>query len=309
MPGLRLRDVDAGDLTAAFSDWVDRLESLPAKRTAVESLYAGDHWKVVRTLQRSATASGLRATIWVCSAGYGLLPLDVEIKPYSATFSNRDSDSVCRWSDQEDESLARRTQSWWLRMTNWRGPTGAKARSIAAIAERQPTVPLIVVVSATYLSAITADLLKARELLADPDLLTIVSAGTHSLPTLEPHLLPITADWQRTLGGNLTSLNARIAKSILAQCGPYGLRTSTIRARLTAPESLPPRKRRVARSRITDEQILEFIRMGIRQQPGSSQSLLLRRLRDGGKACEQGRFAALFRSISDSHAYSGAESA
>jgi hypothetical protein len=48
---------------------------------------------------------------------------------------------------------------------------------------------------------------------------------------------------------------------------------------------------------VTDEQIREFIRRELSRNRVASRSLLLRKLRDSGRACEQSRFACLYREM------------
>jgi len=51
---------------------------------------------------------------------------------------------------------------------------------------------------------------------------------------------------------------------------------------------------RSVRVRMTDAEVIEFINKARNDKPQVSKSRLLRRLRDGGRSCEQGRFGELF---------------
>jgi len=52
-----------------------------------EALYGGDHWSVVRELATNDLFGYRDIRIWVCSAGYGLIPLGSRIHPYSGIYS------------------------------------------------------------------------------------------------------------------------------------------------------------------------------------------------------------------------------
>ena len=88
-----MRGIDARDVDSAFAEWSSRLERCTAEPVPARRLYAGDHWSVVQYLEDVAAASKLDSAIWVCSAGYGLIGIDTNIKPYSATFSSRHLDT------------------------------------------------------------------------------------------------------------------------------------------------------------------------------------------------------------------------
>jgi hypothetical protein len=54
---------------------------------------------------------------------------------------------------------------------------------------------------------------------------------------------------------------------------------------------------RYQRSPRTDPQVTTFIRRRLTTDPEATSSRLLREFRDLGYACEQGRFAALYRAV------------
>ncbi len=96
-PGLRMREVQATDIGTGFAAWIERLSTSEAETVLAGNLYAGEHWSIVRSLEDVAASSGLEATVWICSAGYGLIGLDTRIKPYSATFASNHADTVRKW--------------------------------------------------------------------------------------------------------------------------------------------------------------------------------------------------------------------
>jgi len=291
--GLTLRDVQAPDLRAGFATWLDRLSECRAESIPARRLYAGDHWSIVKTLESVATASGFDAVVWVCSAGYGLLKIDSNIKPYSATFSSRHPDTICKWNGTGSHLDNR--ASWWQLQGEWSGPDPSLPRSITKIAAADPESPLLVVASQVYLGAIVKDVQRAAQVLRDPDLLCVVSTGTNLVPGLEGNLLPSSAALQKSVGGSLRTLNIRLARIILGESTAGDLRASCLipnfRQRVAVALPLP----KYERDDMADDGIRQYIEEALNQDLKTSWSSLLRSLRNSGRACSQERFSRLFQ--------------
>src|SRR5262249_51154771 len=150
--------------------WVARLLSDRSQLLPAFELYAGDHWSIVRTLRTIAVDVGLKAEIWVCSAGYGLVRTASCLKPYAATFSSRHPDGVP--SRLDDPVGADVVQHWWAHLAKWEGPEPGMPRTIADLARTNPRAPMLVAGSPSYLNAIAADLSQAANALASEDLLS-----------------------------------------------------------------------------------------------------------------------------------------
>ena len=294
--GLKMRDVQADHLDVAFEEWRWRLERSDAETLTARHLYSGDHWSVVQSLEEKAYASGIKPTIWVCSAGYGLIAIDAAIKPYSATFSANHPDTVCRWRPSAN-ARGRNGLAWWDRLQAWTGPEPESPRSISALAKSSPEIPLLVVASNNYIKAIGQDLKQAAGCLEDSDLLSVISTGTKSLRGLDANLILSSSSLQRTMGGSLISLNVRLARAILSGIPYPNLRAPVLRAKVgrLVEESLPVTK--VVRGRMSDEEVRGYIEASLKQDSRISWSVLLRRLRHNGKACRQERFSQLFKSV------------
>jgi hypothetical protein len=287
-----LREVRGRSIEERAQKWIDRLSVNGEADIPALQLYCGEYWSVARSLPAAARDAGIAARIWICSAGYGLISPQSEICPYSATFAPCERDSVTRGFDSESKRIT--AQQWWKTLARWSGPTGTELRNITAIARRYPRVPLLVVASSDYLHAIEQDLIGAAGLLANSSLLLIASAGMRTFGKLTDHLLPCDARLQSCLGGTRGSLNIRIAKRLLQYMGrgPISLeqQKSQLRRLLNKQRPIEQYRRRV----LTDEHIREFICLELKRNSGASRSLLLRKLRDSGRACEQSRFAGLY---------------
>jgi hypothetical protein len=259
-----------------------------------EALYSGDSWSVIRSLAKGGPRTP-PVRVWVCSAGYGLLSSESLLHPYSATFDSGQADSVPangRGAAARDASRA-----WWRLLSEWEGPSPRGPRTIAELAEAYPRSPLLVVASEVYLVAVADDLRAGRAKLADPDLLSIISAGSADVEGLEKHLLPCDARLQRLVGGARASLNARLARLALSSLrgrAPTYPALSELFTGLLAeqPEVSSPR-----RAALTDAEVKGYLKDPLERNPDVRPTPLLRKLRDSGRACEQSRFASLFRAV------------
>jgi hypothetical protein len=260
---------------------MQRLTSSDLDTVRAEDLYAGEHWDIARALPRLATGFA-RPTLWVASAGWGLIPIDAAIRPYSATFSTRHLDSV---SDN-----AQGAQDWWSAIAAWRGPTPGASRSLTALMADHPRDRVLLVLSQPYFAACGNDLRDAITT-ANDSMLSIIAAGVTPQPALAAWQFPADARLQHHVGGTRGSLNVRIAADLLSTgLTDHDAMSCHLRQRLTAAPDLPTYERR----RLADDEVITFIRARRATNPSLSRTSLLRELRDGGMACEQARFADLF---------------
>ncbi|RGA04363.1 hypothetical protein DI270_014525 [Microbispora triticiradicis] len=250
-------------------------------------MYAGEHWQIARTLVEVVGAS---ASLWVASAGYGLISADVPIHAYAATFAAGQPDSVA-----VDSAGAR---TWWHELSCWPGPQEGAPRSLAELAERDPDATIIAVLSDAYLRACVIDIRRAISRLADPENLSVFGPPG-SVTGIEEHMVPVTAALRPLVGGSLQALNVRAARYVLGVAREAGspLRRSLL-AKLAADAAVAAPAdsgRRGPGIRMSDAEVREFIRGHL--GPGASATRLLRKLRDTGRSCEQARFRDLFITV------------
>ncbi len=289
VPGsLRLRHVVDASSAGRAAQWIDQLERSTEPTLPARQLYAGEHWQVVRGLEPTAAAAGLDASLWVCSAGYGLVSADAPLRPYAATFATGHADSV--------SADPRNRPRWWASLADWKGPVPSAPRTLRDLARSQPRTVFLVALSSTYLAACADDLLGLADELASPEHLTIISTGTRSSGPLARHLAPATAQLQPMLGGTRQSLNARILAYLLREQAA-ALTHTYIQRVLGGLLAAAPPLARYERAPRTDHQVRMFIRRRLTSEPEVTASRLLREFREFGYACEQGRFAALYRAV------------
>lgn len=263
--------------------WISRLaqtEDVP-QVTALE-LYAGEHWSVARGFP-ALHRPGEVIRLWASSAGYGLIPADAPVKPYHATLTPGQTDSVPGTAAH-----------WWSFLGEWPGPAPGQPRSIRALVAADPAAVFMFVLSESYLRACRADIAGARDSITDPDRLFIVSAGARPEGDLAAAMVPADARLQARFGGTRRALNARIGANLLAE----GIRgkdeaAAYLARLLTAQPPIP----RYDRKKQSDREILDLIARRLAEAPAPSANRLLREFRDAGLACEQRRFSQLYRKV------------
>jgi hypothetical protein len=222
----------------------------------------------------------------VCSAGYGLIRASARIRPYAASFSGYE-DRVpggafgARW--------------WWQALARWEGPEPGQPRSIRELAAANPTASFMLALSAAYLDACRDDINAATTELHDPDRLLVISAGTRGpCGELTRLIVPADARLQAVLGGARQALNARITDRLLSTGLTSRAEASRYMAELLADQ---PPVTRYERKKLSDEEVIAMIKSRLARESGMPASRMLREFRDIGYACEQQRFADLYRRI------------
>jgi hypothetical protein len=289
-----LRAVPGRTPAARAGAWVRRLGAAGGDLLPAASLYAGDHWSVVRSMQEDTAGSGRRVNVWVCSAGYGLIPLEAKVAAYAATFAPNHPDSVTRGERNGKASAARR--AWWSALAAWPGPAPGSPRRIADLVSGRKDCLLLVAASPHYLDAVTDDLEQAAEMLG-PTRLSIFSAGADSHPSLDRYCIPCDGRLQNVLGGSLISLNCRCLRYALGQLSESATDLSDLPRKFARLLQKQPQLKRPQRTPLSDEAVCAFIEEALSADRGVRPTPLLRRLRESGQACEHARFGAMFRRV------------
>jgi hypothetical protein len=288
---LRLQSVRERDPAARARAWCKLLECHSSPTRPAIDLYAGDHWKVVRTLPDAAQAAGYEAELWVLSAGYGLVSATAPLPAYSATFARGHQDSIA--DRTECISAEAMNQAWWLFLSEWGGPTPGAIRSLQELARRDADAGLLIFGSPDYVRAVEKDLLAAADALRRPERLVVISSRGVKGGRLDPHLIESDAGLLGRLGGGRVSIHARVARLLLELADVGDWDVGTLRERYQAVQSKVPETRVQPRTRLSDEEMCRFIITELSEDSSASATSLLRRLRQSGRACEQTRFKNL----------------
>lgn len=305
LPYLRIGDRPVGSLASRVEDWITALQSSTDEESPAESLYAGDHWSVVRAIA-AESRPGLDVRIWVASGGYGLIGLDTPVRAYGATFARGHADSVAL----NDSTYT--TADWWDAMANWcpRGWTGP--RSVEELARRaQPSSQsfVLLALSDPYVEALERDIATSRSLI--PERLATISVGGATVRSghegASLNLIRADARLKGLVGGAMHAINARVARRVLAEADRWFPSLEGLQQLVDHWMSEAPPMPVYNRDRKSDDEVRALIAEALRRDPRITHTRLLRDLRSAGQACEQGRFRTLFREVREQSAPSSAE--
>lgn len=274
--------------------WFEALLSYQGEKKPSSDLYQGDHWSSSVAAADLVREQDVGVSLWVCSAGFGLISDDTDLPPYAATFSANSPNTIGRdLADMDDPNLANRR--WWSLLAE--KEFGNKPRSLSELFELYSGDTFLLILSQTYMNAVSDDLKKALTKLSERGDCAVFSVGGGGA-WLEPYVVPGDARLQKEVGGTLTALNARFARHCLSSVPASEWSSSSWKELATdLMEQLPPYSP-PKRTPMTDDEVVEFITTSLQDDPGWSKTRLLRHLRQvEGKACEQKRFGALFKQV------------
>jgi hypothetical protein len=266
--------------------WWRALRSLKADTRPALDTYAGDHWSVVRSLPHEAWKRGWHATLWVLSAGYGLLPAETLIHGYSATFAYGHNDSV----GKNAAEIAR----WWAALSKKPLDGRSQPRSLTQLFRQDPSAAFLIVGSPNYLRAVEADLLRGIKAASREPRVVIVSSTSGLRATgLAQWLVPSGRELQHNVHGGRVSLHARVARLIVRRSKSHDFHPGKVQ-KLCNRLARPGSGRMPVRTTQSDADVRAFVREALRKNASASYTALLRRLRDSGRACEMRRFKRLY---------------
>jgi len=282
-PTLRLGAFPQVDLDERVDQWLDRLASADEYLSASD-LYAGEHWfEFLRILQKDFRPD-TEVCGWVISAGYGLIPVDAEVAPYSASFGREAIDSVrppgAAWAESD----------WWAKLANWGGPSPGSARALHALNPRADTDLVLLAVSPVYLRAIEPDLIRLFE--SGTEVLLFSSSPTPRVKHYPDQLVRYDGRLRARIGGSQVGLNIRTLAYALREASR--VTAKSMKATVTGLMNELPEAEGFARLTATDKEVRDFIRSKLAEDPDTRPTRLLRQWRTMNRACEQGRFKTLF---------------
>jgi hypothetical protein len=292
-PKFLMQNVAGSTIDRRLANWTERLSKAHGPGIEARELYAGDHWRISCGLPGMAENRGFASTLWVISAGYGLIQASDRVQPYSAAFSPGHIDCVVPAS--HPGGIVDGFHRWWKAMGKWRGPVPGQPRTIDQLVRRDRSGTFLVIASDLYLRSVWDDLVKAKKSLAKSGRMIIVSAGTKEFGPLAECAVPVDARMQEVLGGARRTLNVRMARFLLSWMTPD---QSMAKIQRRCAQAMEGRELFVwePRERCTDAEVISFIRRETSHEQRVSATLLLNKLRqEAQRACEQKRFSRLFR--------------
>ncbi len=261
-------------------------------------LYVGPYWAKVRDLPAVASSVGLNATLWVASAGYGLIPAESTVRSYSATFRVGAPDSVARKA--LPEPIRDQLRAWWEGLASWSGPARGLARRVRDLAAEEARATILIVASPSYVQAMAYDLAATAAQLRDR-LLIVTSYSVGEEHPLARNIIPSQAPLKSLIGGALPALHARVAHHIICESKEHGLSAGYLRTRYRSLIDSADCESAPERTPITDAEVRHLVWEFLKKEGDLDCTPALRRLRDDGFACEQKRFKRLFHEVRLDH--------
>jgi hypothetical protein len=288
-PVIRLREVAGDSVALRFSAWCNAIKGAAAPLSRAEDLYQGGYWSVVRELPALALRMGWNSKLWIASAGYGVVSSDKQLVSYSATFSSGHEDSVTTLA--EDGA----TKKWWKYATATKSGLGV---SLATLTKKEPEATVLIIASPAYVEAMADDLAVAVGMVRNRGAVFVISSRAPSFAELSSSWVPSSSALQRSLGGALVSLHARVARYLILTTPPRDFRMERlVHMTKKLSEEAGPAVKRASGTQMSDEEVIAFIRRRVAADAKASHTRLLRELRESGQACEQGRFRRLFMQV------------
>lgn len=274
-PPLHVRSVSGRRIESRLDRWIRRVDSASVRKD-LGALYKGEAWQMSLELTRVAAAKGFKVDTLVVSAGLGMRNISDLAPAYSATFSPGHPDSVGpTWHEATE---------WWnglLERTP--GPQLGVARG-----------PTVLVMSEAYARVTNSDLIA----LGGSGAPATIFGGWRDVPGI--YRVASDATLRGVLGGTCSSLNQRMAVKWLEMASSAATLGDAGHWRRWRRWTAESRHREVYdRTVLTDHQVEKWVRRARHRDPGLSASRALRLLREEGFACEQRRFASLFRVVED----------
>jgi hypothetical protein len=278
-------DAPASSVQDLAKAWVAIAQSA-GELVEAQELYLGRSFQDARQSARIGKAS-----LWIVSAGFGLLSATDRVPNYSLTVSEgagsiRSLISAC----------ASDPAAWWLALNEELGST----RPLARLAAKRGVEQVLIAMPSSYLQLIAGDLLALPSRSAERLRILTSRAGLASLPIhLQARVLPYDARLERITGyaGTANDFPQRALRHFVEVVQGHLMEFDAARSAVESALGQPVMSKPPARAKLTDTEIRGLLRSQWQDKGGSS-TKLLRYLRDDAMvACEQGRFRSIWQSM------------
>lgn len=286
LPSLQASSLREGSQVSVLTEWCDRLSANPPI-DAASAIYCGRAFREASSASREVSGS-----LWIISAGLGLVSEESKIPSYSITIGGSGPDSILKKIKGEKFLPAK----WWKGITAFKGSPDPIHKFII----ENPSKLFVIALSQAYAGLIQQDIL----LLSDDDLQRVRLIGLALHPVLDSRLQRIVMPYDERLdgpGGTNVGTRSDFAQRamrhfvtevlIASNSNNLQLHAHTVNKALLGHHCREiPRRRR-----LSDQEIMDVI-LGHWHSSTVSSSKMLRIIRDDEKiACEQGRFKGLFQ--------------
>jgi hypothetical protein len=223
----------------------------------------------------------------VFSAGLGIFDIDTQIPSYGATFTQGNPDSVSKI----DCSISAFDANYkWFTMNSKQFRNHNGHLNYAKIFGNAPT---IICLSSSYLQVLSNDLVRFDD--STKEKIMILGSKFDGMKGYE--YIDTPGKLRLTLGGTLSTVSVRTLGYMLSLVDTNSEPRLLFKSLTELASEIKSKVEELPKfNRITmqDSEVLSFISTELLINGTCSASTLLRKLRDSGFACEQGRFKKLF---------------
>ena len=284
---LPIRDLEGEDFSALATEWFALLNSNSSLSHPLLNLYQGPAWSAYKNLDQYFDS------VFVLSAGFGIVPVSSAVRPYDATFTASQPNSIPLISEASQLDANR---AWLDAITSClHNPT--EPLEVSELLRKYDF--LLIALPSAYLSVLKPQLVDAMTS-NRKDFGRLLIAGVGKPPSkLEGVFLSITADLARYYGSTLGALLPVALRDAFSKCNTV----DDLPVLQQFFDSIPvPEKILRKKAQASDEVILELIdgMIATLDSRELSATKCLRRLRDNTDySCEQKRFGRLFKRAMD----------
>jgi len=283
---LRASALPIGVLNVVAREWLSRID-LATETISAGELYCGRGFR-----EAEITAARFGNKPWIISAGLGLLDYDRQVPAYDLTLSTSSSDCILKRIEGTVTP-----SDWWEEIARQRSTD----HPLLDLIVNNPKALVLIATSSAYTNLIASDLLSLPE--TDSSRLRIF--GPRNLEKVPKQISPLIMPYDARFDGPNSPLPGtrgdfaqralrHFSETIAGKSGTLNepnLHADQVQNCL-APWDVP---KQIMRAKKTDAEIVELVANLWSPAQGSA-SKMLRVLRDQEMiACEQGRFAALYK--------------
>ncbi len=283
---LRARALPSGELNVVAREWLSRT-ALATETISAGELYCG---RGFREAEIAAARFGNKP--WIISAGLGLLRYSMQVPAYDLTLSTSSSDCILKRIEGEGTP-----SDWWEAIARQRSENNPLSHLIA----NNPKALILIAASSPYTNLIASDLQNLHE----TDRSRIRIFGPRNLDKVPKSIWPLIMPYDARFDGPNSSLPGTRGDFAQRALRHFSETAAITEENLNDPDQHAKRVRKclapwdaqkqIIRSRKTDEEIVQLV-VSLWNHARGSASKMLRILRDQEfVACEQGRFAALYK--------------
>lgn len=278
----------SGSLSELAHGWQRQVQAVckPELHSA-GTLYAGRSIKEARQ-----AAERVSATLYIASAGHGLLRWDDCIPSYNVTTSPAPGNALHQCLLRLGKSPA----DWWQALVQ----TFGKQRSLAKVVELSPHAVVLLAVPSAYLTMLGRELSSLSDDAVQRLRIITSSHGASSLPVpLQSVVMPYDERLEglAAYAGTRSDFPQRALRHFVVVLSGHALPLEIARQQVNQAMTALQKPTLPERQRKTDDQIIALLQQNWQRLNGSA-TALLRYLRDDALvACEQSRFRTLRQHI------------